>query len=234
MVPHQSHHVKTLWLFLFVGMLLLHASSLYAFELAPDQHLPTPVTYSCSDDVAPNMAQAFGAWDAACDGLLAPTRTDSNAAVSATFVQNMIDGEYAGFTAMLGRRAVVRVAQGTWTQSAVLHELGHALGIQNSSDAASIMWPQAQPEALLSDDDVAAIRAAYGLSPRQWFTAKVRGRTVTFSALVSGLLEWRLGDGLTIPAWNGKKPLRHRYPRGTYQVSMVWRGIRFQQQVVVK
>ena len=54
----------------------------------------------------------------------------------------------------------------TWTReryrSALMHELGHSLGIAHSYDSGAVMWPSyLGPVSMLAPDDIAAIQSIY-------------------------------------------------------------------------
>jgi hypothetical protein len=58
-----------------------------------------------------------------------------------------------------------RTGAGVDLYSVILHEAGHALGLGHSDRPGAVMYPYYRLTATLTDDDIAGIRALYGILP---------------------------------------------------------------------
>jgi len=210
-----------------VATLLLSTLTAHAFTVDQNQFMGTDISYSCPDDLNRYMTDAFQAWNVALDGLLKFKRVDENGQISVFETDQDLGQDVGGLTYMLGAHAVI-VLKVNSEYRVVVHELGHAFGMLHGGDG--VMRPT-PTTSYLTQDDVDGIRTIYGLSLKSFgFTVKTARRRVKVTAFFEKqFLEYEWGDG-TVNLQHAIA--RHRYPRGTYTITMYYKTAIMSQQIV--
>jgi hypothetical protein len=62
--------------------------------------------------------------------------------------------------------------------NALLHEVGHTLGLTHSPDPSSIMYPSLHGQTALQPSDIAAVQAIYGQRPQSTTVVRALGLVV--------------------------------------------------------
>lgn len=217
----------------------LLCTSAHAFTVNDHQHLGTYITYSVPDDIARFIPYALDSWSCAVDNQITYARLPIGQEVTISIVEvpdlgKSPLGTIEGITSQVGRSALITLREGS-PYSAIMHEIGHALGLNHSTDPNAVMYPFLSLP-YLGQDDIDGIRYIYGLSPFT-FDFKVRQHKHLLKVLLPfskdgrflSWIEW--GDAT---ATNWKLRAAHRYPRGVYTLRVVYRGIAMSKQIEVR
>ena len=201
-----------------VATVLLVCTSAHAFNINPDQKLPPHITYSCSDDDESVLLGAFKIWNHACDGYFTFERVNDGAVLSV--VTRSIGFGFQGLTAQQGFTAKISIDTGARDRAAVmLHEVGHAFGMNHSTDPNAVM--SLVDHEFINQDDIDGIRTIYGLSPKEFgptILQRAHGVKVigSFEAMVV-----IISDGFITT----KRVFVHRLPRGLFTLQFYCDGI---------
>lgn len=214
-------------------IVLFLCSNVFAYEnLVPTQKLSTTLTYSCDDPVLEDsFVKMFAIWNFACDNIFTLTKVpDSSIIIKLN--PNLITHK-AGETWPLGEKAFIFIKDSNDNLNMVmLHEIGHALGLDHSKVLNSIMQANIKREATLIQDDVDGIREHYDLSPKIFdFALKIKGKGVNCVSSY-GKVDWWTDD---LRAFKNKSKFRCNFHRtGTYSIEMSYNGISVYKEVIIK
>ncbi len=241
-----------------LGVLLLLCASASAFEFhrAADGtpirwNATLPIRWSVPEGTPENVRSAFVAalaqWTGASGGAL--NFVEAPGGITLNFNSDSKLGKVMAYTTcevQSGQilRATVEVnahdynwasAYAPYLAPALLHELGHALGLDHPKSADSItgtflqqdpptMWETLTLNArTLHYDDILGLRTLYGLDTTFPATfgcsEKHRGKVYTFTASAAPAdVFWDYGDGTSDAS------ATHRFPRGGYTIEAQSRG----------
>lgn len=244
-----------------LGLLLLFPATLAAFEFnrAADGspvhwNTTTPISWTIApgapDCVRTQFTQCLETWTAASGGAL--TFVEQEGGITVTYNTASTLGQAGAFTTnqvlsnqIVSSQIELNAANYKWDgayamflEPTLLHELGHALGLNhpkadgsNVSGAMNVqdpptMWPDIKLCAsTLHYDDIVGIRTLYGIDTSSVPTTfscseKHRGRVFTFqSSDAPGQIFWNYGDGVA------DSSAVHRYIKGLFTINAESRGL---------
>ena len=221
-------------------------SSAMGYKLEQGQKLPTSITWSCDDPIlSDSFTRMFAIWNFACDGIFTLVPCHGSDFIQGQFfpvdivtiyivLDPTIDVRFLAWTYTPGDFAVIVVRDDMVKNLDVvmLHEIGHALGLDHTTDAHSIMHPDLKSFPSLNQDDVDGIREIYGLSPKQFdFQAVIKNHTVIVVSPY-GKCRW------VFDIWyyfDSKRGMRFRIGHDqSCEVEMIYRGISVYKTVEIK
>lgn len=162
-----------------------------------NQKLPLSLTVFCVPELLNCFQRMMAIWNLVTDGAFNVVMGSiGNASTIGIGWGNFPSTSENGITYPYGDRAAIQFPKGaTVSDVTMLHELGHALGLDHSDAPHSIMNPiplGTKNEATLVQDDIDGVRLLYGLAPKVFDVAvKVSGRTAVATALYGKVLKQR-------------------------------------------
>ena len=211
-------------------LLLTVCLSASAYEFLEGQKLDTTLNYSCEDPVLEDsFLRMFAVWNRAAQNVFTINKSTGSAASVYVLLNPSLPVHIAGVTFSFGHFAMVTIRNRDFALDAtMLHELGHALGLDHSTAPHSIMNAEIKYEATLVQDDVDGVCDLYGVSPVQYdFKLRQSGRRLIARSHIKA--DWCLyhsknpTDVLKFEL--GHNAFHGRIGYGTFELEMTDRGI---------
>ena len=120
--------------------------------------------YSCPDDLVDEVRNAIDAWNVALGGILHAERVNAGGQrvypdIEVVEVKELDGGKYRGWTEHKNGHIKISIVKDAHHRPCVvIHEFGHAFGLDHSKDPGSIMFPSAKETPALSEEDKQRIR----------------------------------------------------------------------------
>ncbi len=211
----------------------------WSFEIEQGQKLNQDLTYTCDNELLEIVfLQSINKWNIELNNYFIIRKVNIDGVINIKL--GKVFNDALGETYPYGHTADIIISDNPFYESLwdgiVLHEVGHALGLAHSEDPNAIMFHYLKKEPDLNQDDINGIVSIYGLSPLKFtFSTKIVKHWVTFSIdsldADPRIVGWDFGDGTS---FMGRSKIRHKYPKGVYNVEMTYEGLSTFKEIIIK